>query len=147
MIYLLYLCLQKTGWSSFFASANPQYDHRLLIELHVQSMKIPSSNLGRTYCGQKLFLTFSTIFVHNMFSPCSAKRRASDKDLPVISKFRWEKYWRISAELICVNFWQSWSDREQICWRMICFWRSKKSKLNSSLFNDCILAAKYFIII
>ena len=34
-------------------------------------MKIPSSNLGRTCC------------VHNMFSPCSAKRRASDKDLPV----------------------------------------------------------------
>jgi hypothetical protein len=25
-----------------------------------------------------------TISVHNMFSPCSAKRRASDKDLPVI---------------------------------------------------------------
>ena len=24
-----------------------------------------------------------TISVHNMFSPCSAKRRASDKDLPV----------------------------------------------------------------
>ena len=32
---------------------------------------------------QKLFLTFRTIFVHNMFSPCSAKRRASDRDLPV----------------------------------------------------------------
>ena len=30
---------------------------------------------------QKLFLTFRTIFVHNMFSPCSAKRRVSDKDL------------------------------------------------------------------
>ena len=44
-------------------------------------MKIPSSNLGRTCCAQKLFLTFRTIFVHNMFSPCSAKRRASDKDL------------------------------------------------------------------
>ena len=42
-------------------------------------MKIPSSNLGV----QKLFLTFRTILVHNMFSPCSAKRRASDKDLPV----------------------------------------------------------------
>ena len=27
--------------------------------------------------------TFRTIFVHNMFSPCFAKRRASDKDLPV----------------------------------------------------------------
>ena len=46
-------------------------------------MKVPSSNLGRTCCVQKLFLTFRTIFVHNMFSPCSAKRRVSDKDLPV----------------------------------------------------------------
>ena len=39
--------------------------------------------MGRTYCVQKLLLTFRTISVHNMFSPCSAKRRASDKDLPV----------------------------------------------------------------
>ena len=46
-------------------------------------MKIPSSNLGRTIYVQKLFLTFRTFFVHDMFSPCSAKRRASDKDLPV----------------------------------------------------------------
>ena len=36
-----------------------------------------------TCCVQKLFLTFRTTFVHNMFFPCSAKRRASDKDLPV----------------------------------------------------------------
>ena len=28
-------------------------------------------------------MTFRTIYVHNMFFPCSAKRRASDKDLPV----------------------------------------------------------------
>jgi len=49
-------------------------------------MKIPSPNLERTCCVQKLFLTFRTIFVHNMFSPCSAKRRASDKDLPVMAK-------------------------------------------------------------
>ena len=70
--------------SFIFASTNPQYDDRLFIELQVQYMKIPSSNLGRTCCVQKLFLTFRTIFVHNMFSPCSAKRRASDKDLPVI---------------------------------------------------------------
>ena len=62
-----------------FASTNPQYDERLFIEY----MKIPSSNLGRRCCVQKLFLTFRTIFVHNMFSPCSAKRRASDEDLPV----------------------------------------------------------------
>ena len=52
-----------------FASTNPQYDDRLFIELQVQYMKIPSSNLGRTCCVQKLFLTFRTIFVHNMFSP------------------------------------------------------------------------------
>ena len=67
-----------------FVSTNPQYDDRLFIELQVQYMKIPSSNLGRTCCVQKLFLTFRTIFVHNMFSPCSALRRASDKDLPVM---------------------------------------------------------------
>ena len=70
-----------------FASTNPQYDDRLFIELQVQSMKISSSNLGRTCCVQKLFLTFRTIFVHNIFSPCSEKRRASDKDLPVIPEF------------------------------------------------------------
>ena len=66
------------------ASTNPQYDDRLFIELQLQYMKIPSSNPGRTCRVQKLFLTFRTIFVHNMFSPCSAKRRASDKDLPVL---------------------------------------------------------------
>jgi hypothetical protein len=66
-----------------FASTNPQYDDRLFIELQVQYMKILRSNLGRTCYVQKLFPTFRTIFAHNMFSPCSAKRRASDKDLPV----------------------------------------------------------------
>ena len=39
--------------------------------------------MERTCCVQKLFLTFRTIYVHNMFSPCSAKIRAFDKDLPV----------------------------------------------------------------
>ena len=39
--------------------------------------------MKRTCCVQKLILTFRTIYVHNMFSPCSAKMRASDKDLPV----------------------------------------------------------------
>ena len=47
-----------------------------VIELQVQYMKIPSSNLGRTCCVQKLFLTFRTIFVPNMFSPCSAKKKS-----------------------------------------------------------------------
>ena len=80
-----------------FASTDPKYDDRLFIELKVQYMKIPSSNLGRTCCVHKLFLTFRTIFVHNMFFPCSAKRRASDKDLPVCynaikeTKKQWQK--------------------------------------------------------
>ena len=38
-----------------FASTNPQYDDRLFIELQVQYMKIPSSNMGRTCCVHKLF--------------------------------------------------------------------------------------------
>ena len=46
--------------------------------------KFQAQNMGRTCCVLKLFLTFRTIYVHNMFSPCSAKIRASDKDLPVI---------------------------------------------------------------
>ena len=50
-----------------FPSTNTQYDDRLFIELQVQYMKIPSSNLGRTCCVQKLFLTFRTIYVNNMF--------------------------------------------------------------------------------
>ena len=65
-----------------FASTNPQYDNNLFNELQVQYVKITSSNLGRTRCVQKLFLTFRTIFLHNMSSPCSAKRRAYEKDLP-----------------------------------------------------------------
>ena len=43
-----------------FASTNPQYDDRLFIELQIQYMKIPSSNLGRTCCVQKLFLTWGS---------------------------------------------------------------------------------------
>ena len=64
-----------------FASTNPQY---VFIELQVQCMKIPSSNLGRTCCAQKFFLTFRTIFELNMLS-LWAKRRASDKDLTVLT--------------------------------------------------------------
>ena len=87
-----YLTGKSLSEALIFASTNPQYDDRLFIELQVQYMKIPSSNLGRTCCVQKLFLTFRTIFVHNMFSSCSAKRRASDKDLPVQLDFPFQKY-------------------------------------------------------
>ena len=89
-IKLLISRLKITGKSLsealIFASTNPQYDDRLFIELQVQYMKIPSSNLC---CVQKLFLTFRTFFGHNKFSPCSAKRRASVKDLPVLKNVFW----------------------------------------------------------
>jgi hypothetical protein len=49
--------------------------------------------MGRTCCVQKLFLTFRTISVPNMFSPCSAKRRASDKDLPVPLNSGYQNYY------------------------------------------------------
>ena len=68
-----------------FASSNPQYNHRLFIELQVQYMKIPSSEHGENMmCTEIVFLTFRAISVHNMFYSCSAERRASDKDLPVL---------------------------------------------------------------
>ena len=61
------------------ASANPQYDKRLSIDLPVQYIKIPSlehgENMGRTCCLHKLFWMSKqkqkTIFVHSMFSSCS----------------------------------------------------------------------------
>ena len=91
MLCVLFLVGSHTGKSLskalILASTDPQYDDRLFIELQVQYLKIPSSNLGRTCSVQKLFLIFRTIFVHHMFSPCSAKRRASDKDLPVLINF------------------------------------------------------------
>ena len=62
-----------------FASTNPQYDYRLFI----QYMKIPSWEHGKNMLCIEIVLTFRKNFVHNMFSSCSAKLRASDKDLPV----------------------------------------------------------------
>ena len=59
-----------------FASTNPQYDDKLFIELQVQYMKIPSSNLGRTCCVQKLFLTFRTIFVQKHVLPMFWKKKS-----------------------------------------------------------------------
>ena len=44
--------------------------------------KFQAQNMGWTYCVQKLFFTFRTVFVHNMFSPCSAKISSSEKNFP-----------------------------------------------------------------
>ena len=67
-----------------FATTNPQYDDRLFIEftssIHENSKLKPWENMLCT----EIVSDIQNNFVHNMFSPCSAKRRASDKDLPVI---------------------------------------------------------------
>ena len=67
--YCFIFTCKSLSEARIFASTNLQYEDRLFIELQVQYVRIPSSNLGRTFCVQKLFLTFRTIFVHNMFSP------------------------------------------------------------------------------
>ena len=51
------------------------------IKVGVSSPKLSEDLLLQVNLCQKLFS--KTISVHNMFSPCSAKIRASDKDLPV----------------------------------------------------------------
>ena len=56
-----------------FASTNPQYDNRLSIELQVQYMNIPSSNLGRTCCVQNCFW-HSEQFLYTTCSPVFFKK-------------------------------------------------------------------------
>ena len=70
--------------------------------------KFQAQNMGRTCCVQKL--TFRTIFVHNMFSTCSAKRRASDEDLPVSTHSNHVKKIVISPE-IWITHW-AWNQKE-----------------------------------
>ena len=69
-----------------FASTNPKYDDILFIELQIQYVRMLSSehveNMLSTSV-QKLILTFRTIYVHSMFSPCS-----SGKYLPVKQVFK-----------------------------------------------------------
>ena len=98
-MYVLY----RSIFVRIFVSTNPQYDGRLITELQVKYMKILSSNLGRTCCVQKLFLTFRTIFVLHMFSTCSAKRTASDKDLPVVFILLLSLSYEVKYELSYLN--------------------------------------------
>ena len=62
--------------SLILASTNPQYEDRLLFELQIQFMKIPSWNLGRTCCVQKLFLTLRTIFCTQHVLPMFCKKKS-----------------------------------------------------------------------
>ena len=58
--------------SLIFASTNPRYDDRLFIDLRVPYMKVASSeHVVYTNCFFVFVFTFKTIYVSNMFSPCS----------------------------------------------------------------------------
>ena len=67
---------------SFFKSFNPQNDNRLFIELRVQYLKI--QNWGKHVVYRNCFLHSEEFLYTTIFSPCSAKRRASDKELSVL---------------------------------------------------------------
>ena len=75
--------LEVLSEALIFASTNTQYDDRLFIELQVQYMKIPRSNLGRTCSVQKLFDIQSNFCTPHVL-PMFAERRAFHKDLPVL---------------------------------------------------------------
>ena len=85
-----------------FASTNPQYDDRFV---HWITGSIHENSKGRKCCVQKLFLTFRTIFVHNMFSPCSVKRRADDKDSPVhiALNYKPRSHWRSTVQTALIE--------------------------------------------
>ena len=70
-----------------FAATNPQYDNRLFIELQVQYITITSSNMGRTCCVQKLFMTFRTILYTTGSPHILQKEKTSVKDLHVFNRF------------------------------------------------------------
>ena len=70
----------------YLISTDPQYDERLLIVHKNGKLRIPAEHFVYTNCCFCFVLTFRT-----MFSPCYAKIRASDKDLPVLSEFGSER--------------------------------------------------------
>ena len=79
---------QKSNYRYIFVrSSLHQLSHNMTtycsLNYKFNTGKFQAHNMDRTCCVQKLILTFRTIYVHNMFSPCSEKIRASDKDLPV----------------------------------------------------------------
>ena len=56
---ILHFCTGKSlSESLIFASTNPQYDERLFIELQVQHMKIPSSNIQNNFFTQYVLSMF-----------------------------------------------------------------------------------------
>ena len=93
------LCANATGKSLsealIFASTYPQYNDRLFIEIHENS-KI---KLGEIMLCTEIVFDIQNNFVHNMFSPCFAERRFSDKDLPVQLIMGLGHVWKICSKM------------------------------------------------
>ena len=70
-----------------FESTDPQYDDICVLPIELQVQYV-LENTKLWCCVQKLVLTFRRIYAHNMFSPSSAKIRASDKLTCTTSKFK-----------------------------------------------------------
>ena len=67
-----------------FASTNPQYDYRLIIELQVQFMKIPSSEHGENMLCTEIVFDIQNNFCTQHVLPMFCKKKSFwDKDLPV----------------------------------------------------------------
>ena len=67
-----------------FATPNPKYKNRLFIDVPVQYMKIPSSEHGENMlCTEIDFDTHNNLCTQHVL-PKFCKKRASDKDLPVL---------------------------------------------------------------
>ena len=76
-------------------------------------------------------------FVHNMISPCSAKRRASDKDLPVNGLLNFIKR---------MGFQNQWIAENIEAFSFYCPECAFKSKQEEWLFrNTCFRKPKYFL--
>ena len=103
------LLIASTGKSLskalIFAATNPKYDNRLFIELRVQYMKTPSSNLGRTCCVHKLFDIQNNFCTQNFLSHVLQKEVLLPKiylynNSIVISQF-FDFFFRTKREMFC----------------------------------------------
>ena len=117
--------------------------HESLVEYKVLANKSTGkicSAKFKAYCNGGIstgkYLSFKTIFVHNMFSPCSAKRRASDKDLPVqICLFL--GLWHYFKGLMEVIHWKISMALAEL---------SKQIRLQTQLFVDLVALRGHFLL-
>ena len=112
-------------------STNPQYDKRLFIDLPVQYMKIPGSNLGEhvvyrncfwyseqfmyTLCSElEVFMYWTGKSINNLLSYCGLvdlRISASNKDLPVLRCTDFPPFLCLFSKSGLVCFWEKETQR------------------------------------